>query len=525
MLTRRQFLAGAVGTAGAAVAAPALVGLTRKSPRPVAGGFAEDWSGRGHALRDRSAAPPIRGTERVPVVIVGGGVAGLSAAWQLERQGFRDFVLLELADEAGGNARGGENAITRYPWAAHYVPVPGAQAGLVRELFADLGVLGRDGAWDERSLCFAPHERLFLHGEWHAGLEPDDALAPWERQEFGRFADLVAGYRATGEFTIPSAVGAGRAPQSAALDRQSAAAWLAERGFRSPALRWHVEYGCRDDYGAGLDATSAWAAVHYFAAREPDEAGPLTWPEGNAWVVRRLLGRLAPYVRTGTPVRRVERVRRGGAGRLRVLAGDRAYAADAVIFAAPTFLAPHLVEGEEEPPGLAYSPWLTANLTLDRPPAERGAPRAWDNVLYDSPALGYVVATHQLLRAHEGPSVWTYYWALAERAPNDARRLLARRPWREWVELILADLERAHPDLRSCVSRVDVLRMGHAMARPAPGFLTAPGRLRYANARGPVFYANSDVGGLSLFEEAQYRGVVAADRAMALLGGGPGRRA
>jgi hypothetical protein len=33
-----------------------------------------------------------------------------------------------------------------------------------------------------------------------------------------------------------------------------------------------------------------------------------------------------------------------------------------------------------------------------------------------------------------------------------------------------------------------------------------------------VLYANSDVSGLSLFEEAQYRGVVAADRAMALVG-------
>ena len=208
-----------------------------------------------------------------------------------------------------------------------------------------------------------------------------------------------------------------------------------------------------------------------------------------------------------------------GGGRLRYLAGATAYAADAVIFAAPTFLAPHLVEGEQTPPGLAYSPWLTANLTVDRSPAERGAPLAWDNVLYDSPALGYVVATHQLLRTYEGASVWTYYWALAEHAPGEARRLLAARPWREWVELILADLERAHPDVRECVSRVDVLRMGHAMVRPTPGFLTTPGRLRYAEGRGPVFYANSDLTGLSLFEEAQERGVAAADRVLAMVGG------
>ena len=34
---------------------------------------------------------------------------------------------------------------------------------------------------------------------------------------------------------------------------------------------------------------------------------------------------------------------------------------------------------------------------------------------------------------------------------------------------ILNDLARAHPDIRECVSRIDVMRFGHAMARPVPG--------------------------------------------------------
>jgi hypothetical protein len=92
------------------------------------------------------------------------------------------------------------------------------------------------------------------------------------------------------------------------------------------------------------------------------------------------------------------------------------------------------------------------------------------------------------------------------------------------VEAILADLERAHPDLRDCVSRVDVMRHGHAMARPVPGFLRLREALRLTSERsaplgGRVFYANSDVSGLSLFEEAQDRGVAAARRALRLLGG------
>jgi glycine/D-amino acid oxidase-like deaminating enzyme len=83
---------------------------------------------------------------RVPVVIVGGGIAGLSAAWQLERGGFRDYVLLEMEREAGGNSRGGENAVSRYPWAAHYVPVPGRVPRWCASCSASWAVL-TDAGW------------------------------------------------------------------------------------------------------------------------------------------------------------------------------------------------------------------------------------------------------------------------------------------------------------------------------------------------------------------------------------------
>src|SRR5689334_24035200 len=131
----------------------------------------------GHRLRDGSSRAVPRERRRVHIAVVGGGIAGLSAGWELQRRGMRDFVVLELASRAGGNARYGENEISPYPWAAHYVPVPGPRATLVRELFEELGVL-RDGEWQERHLCFSPQERLFLHGEWHAGIEPEFAMTP-----------------------------------------------------------------------------------------------------------------------------------------------------------------------------------------------------------------------------------------------------------------------------------------------------------------------------------------------------------
>ncbi len=501
MTSRRRFL----GTSAA------LVGLTCKAGRSLAGGFVDGSYVLGHRLRDRGAFPAPARTVRLPLVIVGGGVAGLSAAWRLDKRGFHDFVVTEMEPRAGGNARWGENEVSAYPWGAHYVPVPGRRATLVRELFEELGVL-RSGQWEERYLCFDPQERLFLHGAWQDGLEPATGLGAADREAFRRFAARMAEFRATGQFTIPMAPGVGVGSAPSPLDRVTMDDWLRREGFTSPALRWYVNYACRDDYGALLSDVSAWAGVHYFASREPEERGPLTWPEGNGWIVRQLLARVGRYLETNAFVHRIE----PAGARWHVLAGRTAYLADAVIFAAPTFLAPYVLSGVPNP-GFVYSPWLTDNLTHDRWPRERGVPVAWDNVIYNSPALGYVVATHQSLRTATDRTVWTFYWALADAAPAANRALLLQRDWGFWAQAILADLERAHPDIRQCVSRIDVMRLGHAMVRPTVGFLAVRDRFQRSQLPERLFFANSDLSGLSLFEEAQYRGVTAADRALAAL--------
>ena len=73
------------------------------------------------------------------------------------------------------------------------------------------------------------------------------------------------------------------------------------------------------------------------------------------------------------------------------------------------------------------------------------------------------------------------------------------------------------------------MRIGHAMRRPVPGFLKevelgsnkAP--LSHENGalwsnKAPLIYANSDLSGFSIFEEAQYRGVTAAEHALKDIG-------
>jgi hypothetical protein len=88
------------------------------------------------------------------------------------------------------------------------------------------------------------------------------------------------------------------------------------------------------------------------------------------------------------------------------------------------------------------------------------------------------------------------------------------RDWSYWKEAILRDLERVHPDIRACVSKIDIMRMGHAMARPKVGAIFSEERRRLATSNGNILFANSDLSGFSIFEEAQYRGVRAAEKVL-----------
>jgi hypothetical protein len=131
-------------------------------------------------------------------------------------------------------------------------------------------------------------------------------------------------------------------------------------------------------------------------------------------------------------------------------------------------------------------------------------------VLFDSPSLGYVVATHQTLN-DDGPTILTYYFPFTDVEPNIARAHLASLDHAECCDLVMSDLVRAHPDLPQLVTRIDVWRWGHAMSRPTPGLIWSGARMEAQKPFGRVHFANTDLSGLALFEEAFAHGVRAAD--------------
>jgi len=293
---------------------------------------------------------------------------------------------------------------------------------------------------------------------------------------------------------------------------------MSAQGFTSPALRWWVEYGTRDDYGASLDNASAWAAVHYFAGRDGDDIGPLTWPEGNDFIARQLAARAGDRVLTKAPATRIERLGSTAGARWLVRTPRVDVECDVVIWGSPLFVLPYVAPAVKSPVTLEYAPWVVANVTLDREPEQRGVEASWDNVIYGSPSLGYVDATHQSLAQTRQGRVWTWYHAEVKRAPADARKWLQQRPWGAWRDEIMADLARAHPNIADCVSHIDVLRWGHAMARPTPGVLGRVQSLQQWKPAPRFHVAHADLSGLSLFEEAQWHGVQAAERAVQDIG-------
>ena len=509
-MNRRDFLA-----LSAALAAG---GCRRAKPREISGSIVGANHAIGHRLRD-GAIPAPSATREVPVVICGGGIAGLSAGWKLTNAGFNDFVLLELEASAGGNSRYGENRITPYPWGAHYLPLPTTQSRAVRELLRELGVIvgEKEGVpeYDATMLCQAPGERIFIHGKWQEGLFPRSAMSNEEDTQVQRFRDVLARYRSMTDgrgrraFAVPMELSSDD-PETRALDALPMREWLDRENYDSPRLRWWINYALRDDYGCTIETASAWAAFHYFCAREVDDPEVLAWPEGNGWIVRRLVKKLGPRVETGRLVVRVD----GGD----VDALDTAtnavtrFRAKHVIYAMPRFTAKYVIPNYAPPAGFTYAPWAVANVSVDR--LFDGT--AWDNVFFDSDSLGYVVATHQSLSTVRGPSVLTWYKPLTG-DPLVERGAMLAREWPSWRDEVLDDLRRAHRDIRSVASNVDVMLWGHAMIRPVPGFITGEARRKALEPLGCIRFAHSDMSGLSLFEEAQYRGVKAAEEILGAL--------
>jgi hypothetical protein len=502
----------------------------------------------GHALRDHRSLPPPSGTIETGIAILGAGAAGLSCAWQLARAGHKNFVLL-AGPEFGGNAAGGQYGDLGYPKGAHYLPLPSMESTHLRDMLADLGVIEADPftarpVFDERVLVHAPDERLLIDGQWQDGLVPTLGVSHAElaqQQRFFAYTDALRtalGNDGRKVFCIPLAQSS-QDPNWRALDKRSFKQWLVDEGYSAPSLHWYLNYACRDDFGAGYERVSAWAGLHYFSsrgghARNAEDGAVLTWPDGLHSMVTKLSASITSRVgkehtwslpgfaaRVDEKTSGIEvlcvRIDKQNVPSTFVLKARR------VVCAMPLFVAQHVIpnlaasgfEASRDLPPRA--PWLVSNFLMDGMPREaQGVPLAWDNVVYRGEGLGYVVSTHQLIRLSPPQrSVFSAYQALDLKTPDDTRRWLAAAHPDDLRTQAAIDLVPAYGrDLWRHAAALEITVRGHAMATPDVGFLSRPGLLALRDLDGPILFAHADLSGMSLFEEASYWGVLAANRVL-----------
>jgi phytoene dehydrogenase-like protein len=525
--TRRELLAATTLGWLASQIAPA--------PRSLEGRIVGASHRIGHLLRDGLPSGDPASISRADVIVVGSGISGLSAAWRMAPHGL-DVRMLELEPFVGGTSAWGDDGPVPHPWGAHYIAAPNPEARAALKLLAEMDILthydsaGR-AVYDPKVLCHAPSERLFYDGAWCSGLVPEGALDRETEEELARFTEACTAFsERTGRdgrrlFQIPLFLSSLDA-ETLAFDRMSMSVYLDEAGYRTPFFRWYVRYAMLDDFGAEPGEVSAWAGLHYFAARRAESAELegsrfLVWPEGNGRLAKALAERSGVTVSNGALALSVTESKAGVSvlyldvetGVLKRIDGR------AVVLAVPGFVASRLVPGAAgRIPSRTSSPWLVANLHVTR---ELEPDHPWDSVLYGADGLGYVDASHQLFVPTER-TVLTYYRAFGGPEVGAARSSLASASWWALAKGVFADLAPAHPDLMARTERLDVMLWGHAMPRPCPGFL-GPTPFEARRTLGPrIAWGHVDIPGMALFEEAQHAGVLAAEVALSSMGLDPG---
>ncbi len=506
-MDRRRFLHhSTLATAGAWLAGVAPV---RGAPRvtgawPLPERFDEvDHFALAHALRDGRQPAPVTPGETADVVVVGGGVAGLTAAYRL---GGRRVLVLEKEARCGGNSRSREVDGVRYPLGAflNQGPIPP-----FTDFFRETGA---------EFLPLAPEQHVLRLGDRRVAdpLGAGRPKLPWpgaERDALGRAVERLRGLLdpATG-IAFPRAT---NPPEIRALDRHTLWQDYAAQGLPHRVRElFDLLISARiADSGEHL---SAWIG-NYLLSTVVDRS--FTMAGGHGDYSRRLeaalTARQPDALRTGFTVLRVENAGReevhvtgiDAAGQVQTLA------AGCAVIAAPKFFAARVVPGltaarPDVYSRLHYNAYLVAQVFLREPlalPFETG--------LAGKRLARFAVASHRLPgNAAPDRGVITLYAPFPRR--QGRARLLAADPG-ALAQRLLDDLLWAYPEVGPAVEDVALHRWGHPMMTAEPGLEEVLARARESHGR--IAFGHSDNLGVTGLYSAVWAGMDAAAEAEVIL--------
>lgn len=423
-----------------------------------------------HKVRDgvQLARPSVSG--RYDVIIIGGGISGLSAAYFLDKY---NFLLLEKEPHFGGNAH-----LEEYEGEAYATGSAFDFKGSESEILAtELGL---------KLLPIDNPDPSIIKGKWvpdtwRGGL--DELPYPKNvRESFKKFKKDVLALNALKE------------PER--YDAEPLSKYLA--GYAPEIKKWWDSYG-PSNWGADSENTSFWIAMFDFEdlTQEPINDIRVTLPGGNGAISKKLYDRLAANHREhmlgAATVVRVEQQNQEvnvtfmHAGQLHTAA------AKAVIMATPKFITSLLVAGlppaqRDAMNAIHYAPYPVVNLIFDKRIYDRGYD-TWcpGNSFTDFTPADWVLRNQP--GYHQENEILTFYTPL-ELA--DRHLLLSVKGCKSIALGVLRDFQKLLPELHDAQPvEVHLYRRGHPMFMSSPSVYTKilPAASRPMER---IFFANTD---------------------------------
>ncbi len=422
----------------------------------------------GHMLRDGHEFPEPTVRTRHDVVIVGGGLAGLTSAYLLRGE---DVLLLEKEPQWGGNARLEERYDRSFAIGSAFLHEDDEAARLAREL--GLRPMPIED-WDGTVLA-----GRFIPNTWRDGLNE----LPYRRSVRAKFKALRE-----------DALSWKLEDEAGKLDQVALIEVLGPYG--QEVLQWWHTY-CPSNWGGRADRIAASVAIEElrWMAGDDESDGRATWPGGIGALSSHLAERLTPVmgermIREATVIRVVPQNDRVEVTYVRD-GVVTAVSAKTVIMATPQYISSRVLS--EVPDDqlaamrrLRYAPYAVVNLVFDRPVYDK---------TYDTWCPGArfcdVIVADWVERRHgaalDRHQVLTCYAPLLE---EERRQLLTADGCRKLAQKVVVDFQGLLPQTRVEPIEVRIYRRGHAFHIAQPGL--GPVQWRASTPIGRVSFANAD---------------------------------
>jgi Flavin containing amine oxidoreductase len=497
--TRRDFIkyvvAGSV-SAGCPIDKALLAEPQAKTPGPFVEG---EHFAICHQIRDGLAYPKPDATRKADIVIVGGGVAGLSAACYLRG---KDWILLEKEDHFGGNAYEEEYEGQIYGTGAAYGYRGDAGDVLAKEIGVDMPLINMpDPVIDNGS--YGPDI-------WRSGLDH----LPYSKEtiaSFKKFRDAVMKM----EFR----------KNMQELDSEPFSKYTGEYAPEVGKL-WDA-YG-PSNWGAFTEDTSAFIGLmdaRYLIEGLDDQRVIL--PGGLGCITHKLVEVLRTQYaeRLVSDATVVSVIQDGDGVRVTYVQGDKVttIAAKVVIMCTAKYITSRVVAGlpneqKQAMRRMRYAPYPMINMMFDKPIYRRG----YDNWCPGNSFTDFIVADWTI-RNKPGYkpkyNILTFYTPLRE---SERAILLDEENCKTLAARVLKDFQKLLPEFNVDPIEIRLYRRGHPMFMAVPGQYTK-NRMMASRPMERIFFGNSDSGGPeSLTSEAVRISRAAVEWAELTLAGKPG---